>query len=154
MKSIVLVFLLLIISSCSGDKVHLTELEWMLGTWETDALEKQMVEEWKRRDDSTFIGSTYLINDKDTILSESMQMCYSAGHVWFRTNVANQNDGQEISFKLTELKGDEAHFRNDEHDFPQQVVYTSPKKDFMWAYIDGNMDGSYQRIDFKFNKSK
>ena len=44
-------------------------------------------------------------------------------------------------------------FENMEHDFPQRIVYTNPKTDSIFAYIEGIQDDQYRKLEFPFTKS-
>lgn len=158
MRALILCFgWMLLWNACNSNRKSTPEiqkLEWLIGTWSTNAMGKEILESWKQMDDSTLVGASYFINGEDTLLSEQMEIQERFNGTYFSTQLVDQNDGQIISFKLNRSDDQAFYFRNDQHDFPQQVVYTHPKTDSLWAYIDGNLNGQYNRVDFKMKRTK
>jgi len=61
-----------------------------------------------------------------------------------------QNDGDEVIFKLTKHDDTSFVFENQEHDFPQRIIYINEGEDTMHARIE-DMQRKKQ-VDFIFNR--
>lgn len=157
MKLLIVVSLLVGMISCSPNKYEdIDQLAWLRGKWGTDIQGKEMTEEWVRLNDSTILGSSYLMENKDTLFEEQMTIATRNGITFFQTIITTkeEEDVDTTRFEMIELEEGKIIFENLFHDFPQRITYTHPSKDSLWAYIDGDQMGNYQRIDFKLKRRK
>jgi hypothetical protein len=153
-KTIFITIALIGFSSCSKNYEKIEAINWMIGDWEAKVQGSDLQESWTKIDDSTLLGESYFVKDGDTLFTESMTIHERKGILSFNTLVDNPNEGDTIQFVMIKNGDRKVQFENLLHDFPQQVVYTSPTKDSLNAYIDGNLNGNYERIDFLMKKKK
>lgn len=145
-----------LISSCSKRYEDMDQLGWLQGKWSSDIQGKNMLEEWVRLNDSTIMGHSYFMEGTDTILGEKMTIATRLNTTYFQT-VISQKGKENVDttrFEMAEIEEGKIVFENLFHDFPQRIVYTHPSKDSIWAYLDGELMGNYERIDFKMKKRK
>lgn len=157
MKQITIIAFLVSLASCSPVKYEdIDQLAWLRGKWGTDIQGKNMAEEWVRLNDSTLIGQSYFLEGQDTILEEQMTIATRNSLTYFQTiiNEKGSPDQDTTRFEMVELEEGKIIFENLFHDFPQRITYTHPSKDSLWAYIDGDLKGNYERIDFKMKRRK
>jgi hypothetical protein len=146
---------MLILTSCKSEtEKPLDKLDWLIGNWESKPADKQILEKWTKLNDSTLLGQSLFVKGSDTLLGEKMQIFSIGETLVFRTEVTDQNEGATIEFVMDSISDTRVYFRNDNHDFPQQIVYTHPTEKSILAYIDGNLNGQYERVDFKLSRSK
>jgi hypothetical protein len=151
-----IISLCFILGACSvNNKEHRNEidnLEWLIGNWENISVESEFYEIWSKQNDTVFCGESYLLINKDTVFSEIMLLEQKGIDLLLTPTTNDQNDGNPITFKLISSLNGEFVFENKEHDFPQRIVYTNPKPDSIFAYIEGTKDGEYRKTDFSFKK--
>lgn len=120
------------------------------GSWEMNTGQGYIQEKWVRVNDSTFEGKNYSINRGVMILEERMKIVLTNEGIFFIATVTYQNKGLPVSFKLISIKDNEFIFENKEHDFPQQVMYHVKGDDALFAFINGNTEKGFKKIDFSF----
>ncbi len=71
-----IIVLVLTLASCQKPKKvsNIAENDWLLGKWENKSDEGNLLEIWKKVNDSLFIGESYFIKGKDTLHFEKIQM--------------------------------------------------------------------------------
>ncbi|KAA5536943.1 hypothetical protein F0919_04525 [Taibaiella lutea] len=126
------------------------KLKNLEGSWEMNNGKSYIQEKWTRVNDSTFEGKNYSITRGVVILEERMKIVLTNEGIFFIATVTYQNKGLPVSFKLISTKNDEFIFENKEHDFPQQVMYHVKGDDKLLAFINGNTEKGFKKIDFSF----
>lgn len=124
------------------DYEELEKANWIIGNWEkTDSL-GTLKEIWKQFDDSTFVGkSYYIINEKDTIHNESIELMQNGDHLIYTTTVKGEKNDSSIPFQMTIDEDSLLVFENPKHDFPQKIEYRLDKKNTLTAKISGKQKG-------------
>lgn len=151
---IVLFFAFVFLISCSDSEKKLEELKWLIGEWENISEERKFYETWYLVNDSSFYGESYLTVKGDTVFHETMTLEYRLNEIILTPTTKDQNGGNSVEFKFTSKIDGEFIFENPEHDFPQRIIYSNPVPDSIVAYIDGNVNGEYNRSDFTFVRKK
>ncbi len=155
-NNISLIFLLLSLSYCNQvekkqNQHTLDDFSWLLGRWSNISDEGQFYEIWTRSNDSVFSGTSFLIVDKDTVFAEEITLKSDLNGIFYIPKVKGQNNEMAVSFKLISSKG-EWVFENNEHDFPNKIIYSYPAKDSLYARIEGNKNGQFRNEEFAFNR--
>ena len=75
-KTIFILVLILTLASCQKSKEvsKIVAADWLLGNWENKSDKGDLLESWKKVNDSLFIGESYFIKEKDTLHSEKMEL--------------------------------------------------------------------------------
>ena len=155
MKKILFFFALVSQLSCSPSLNDLDDLNFLEGSWYGNIQGKEMIEKWTLEGDSLWLGKSYMIDGADTVLSECMSIVSRSGKLQFIANTNPKDSLHEtVSFSLMETKEGCFRFENLFNDFPQNVVYCELSKDSLLAYIDGNYQGQYNRINFPMKRKK
>jgi hypothetical protein len=127
MKHLLFLILILLIGACKSvyqlPKYPNTVegFSWLLGTWQVD--EKQIFESWVDKEDGQYYGTTYKVQDQDTIEIERIVLSSDSSNVFYLATVPNQNDGLPVPFKMIKVGKNSAYFENRKHDFPQYISY-------------------------------
>lgn len=71
--------------------------------------------------------------------------------VFMTVNVPNQNDAP-VTFKMIPSEAGIFTFENKAHDFPKRISYSNLVKDYIHAWIEGNVEGEDRKVDFYFER--
>ena len=139
-----------ILNSCSSNESNdIKSLKWMLGKWQSVTEEGTLYEEWKKLNDSTYVGHAFAISaEGDTTFSENAEITEMNGLITYSVTV---NDDESTDFTLVDSEG-EAVFENVNHDFPQRIIYKKLSKDSLYARIEGTVDGEEQFEEYRYGK--
>ncbi len=129
--------------------------KWILGDWQMERKSGIMTESWKRVNDSSFEGKSFMTSKEgvEKILEE-MQLVYRKKAHHFISSVPGQNKELPVSFTIKDFS--EKHFlaENPTHDFPRRIKYEHNAQDSLHAWIDGGLTNVDQRVDFYFSRKK
>ena len=140
-------FLIFSLVSCqnksgnSGKHEKLATMNWLLGDWENKMEEGNLSENWVSKDDSTFVGHSYFIKEKDTMSIESIELLQKGEDLFYIPTVKGQNNDKPVTFKLTTATAMEFTFENLAHDYPQKIVYKKAGPNDLIATISGTQQG-------------
>ncbi len=141
----------LLVTTCSSPKV--TDLHWLSGTWINQASpEKEIFEHWKIQADNRLSGKSYLLKGSKEVLLETVSIEEKDRSIFYTPQVANQNDGAAIPFRMTKQSATSSTFENPEHDFPQVIRYEKVGRDSLVATISGERDGAFQERFFRMRR--
>lgn len=153
----------LLVVACKRDKKSPTanakaypeieQLNWLVGNWENTTELEQSYENWTQKNDSTLLGHSFTLIGTDTVFAEKVTLKQVDDEVFFTVIAYQQNDDKPVTFKLSSTEAGIFTFDNPEHDFPTRISYSNPSKDSIHAWIEGQVDGEFQKIDFKFQRS-
>lgn len=153
MKSIkVLLFPLLTIFlfGCSSkEPIKLNQLQWLLGNREVVVDNQIIIETWEQENDSMLIGKSFVANQYDTALTETIQIVQRENIIYYIPLVFNQNEGAPVLFELISDNPEQLVFENTEHDFPNRICYYKEGKN-----INAWIEGGGKKIDFYFMTTK
>lgn len=161
---LLVVFAILLAVSCkkydkNGNEIkdydELYKANWLLGEWEkTDSL-GTLKEIWKTLDDSTFVGeSYYIINEKDTIHDEQIELMQDGEHLIYTATVTGENNDEPISFQMTKDEDSLLVFENPKHDYPQKIEYRLKKNNSIVATVSGKLKGKVSSESYPMTKKK
>jgi Domain of unknown function (DUF6265) len=141
----------------NGNEVLYEELykaHWMLGEWQkTDSL-GTLKEIWMPLNDSTYVGQSYFINNKDTIHHEIIQLTQDSENLIYLATVKGQNNDEAIPFKMTKDNDTLLIFENPKHDYPQEIEYIKKKNKLMIATVSGLVKGKMKSDSYAMKKIK
>ena len=126
---------------------------FVLGSWEMQTPKGKIVEQWSQGADKILKGKSYRVNAKgDSVLIETLQIRKIGKDVFYCSTVTNQNEGEEVCFKLISTKDQIYIFENVAHDFPQRIVYQNQGKNEMLAWIEGELNGKSRKSEFRYKR--
>ncbi|WP_410220678.1 DUF6265 family protein [Pedobacter sp.] len=152
--SAVLIGLIMLCSYNVSAQSQIKKAEWLTGTWENKTSRGNLYEEWKKISNHEFIGKSYMLKEKDTIVFETLRLAVEGNNLFYIPTVKNQNDGKPIKFALKTLSDTQLVFENPQHDFPQVITYTKIKPDSLVAEISGTRNGQHRKQVFPMRKVK
>lgn len=111
--------------------------KWLLGTWQNITPDATIFETWTVQSDTSLFGMSYLLEQGDTVVFESIQLLQENGTLYYIPVVKYQNDELPVRFKASETGDGVLKFENPEHDFPQVISYKQINPDSLVAEISG-----------------
>ncbi len=136
-------------------KDSMEPFNWLLGDWQMERKSGVLTESWKRVDDSSYQGKSYMISKAgENKMLEEMQLIYRQKKYHFISVVPGQNKELPVSFLIKTISYGQFLAENPDHDFPRRISYQFMKPDSLHAWIDGGPANSEQRVDFYFSRKK
>ena len=153
--SLILLLLLTILSCKKGEKTNLlNEIDWLIGTWENNSDKGNLLEIWKKENDSVYSGQSFYIKAKDTLHFESIQLKQISDSLLYSSSVKGQDNDLALDFRLTSKTQNQFVFENPKNDFPKKIVYKLITKDSLVAIISGIQQGKTCSETFSMKKIK
>ena len=157
MKNAILILILaLTFTSClkSKEASKIVVADWLLGNWENKSDEGDLLETWKKVNDSLYDGESYFIKGKDTLHFEKIQMKQKGEALYYIATIKGQNNDKPVTFKHNDTIEKQLVFENPKHDYPQRIVYSQMTKDSIIIQISGIQQGKPSSERFSMKKSK
>ena len=157
MKNAILILILaLTFTSClkSKEVSKIVVADWLLGNWENKSDDGDLLETWKKVNDSLYDGESYFIKGKDTLHFEKIQMKQKGEALYYIATIKGQNNDKPVTFKHNDTIEKQLVFENPKHDYPQRIVYSQITKDSIIIQISGIQQGKPSSERFSMKKSK
>ena len=153
--SLILLLLLTILSCKKGEKTNLlNEIDWLIGTWENNSDKGNLLEIWKKENDSVYSGQSFYIKAKDTLHFESIQLKQISDSLLYSSSVKGQDNDLALDFRLTSKTQNQFVFENPKNDYPKKIVYKLISKDSLVAIISGIQQGKASSETFSMKRIK
>lgn len=155
-KAILILILALTFTSClkSKEASKIVVADWLLGNWENKSDDGDLLETWKKVNDSLYDGESYFIKGKDTLHFEKIQMKQKGEALYYIATIKGQNNDKPVTFKHNDTIEKQLVFENPKHDYPQRIVYSQITKDSIIIQISGIQQGKPSSERFSMKKSK
>lgn len=128
------------------------EAAWLLGKWENQTESGKSIEFWRKINDSLYRSESYIIENKDTISFEQIDLIKKNNTLEFIPTVKGQNHDSAVIFKQIQGNKNQLIFEDPSHDFPQKISYTQFGEDSLYAEISGNINSKHRAIGFPYKK--
>jgi len=125
-------------------------LKQLTGKWRMQTNKGMLYEEWIQVNDSLLKGKSFRVNNSDTIILESVELKRSGNNIYYIPVTTHQNNQQPVIFTLIKTENSRYVFENKTHDFPQRVVYELPQGGKLHAWIEGDINGKFNRSDYNY----
>nr|WP_315148491.1 DUF6265 family protein [uncultured Flavobacterium sp.] len=126
MKKVFLsLLILLLFASCKKSKEvsKIVGNDWLLGKWENKSDEGNLLEIWKKANDSLFLGESYFIKEKDTLHSEKIELQQKGENLIYISTIKGENNDKPITFKHNIEIEKQLVFENPKNEYPRKIVY-------------------------------
>lgn len=134
---------------------ELQKAKWLLGEWEKSDSLGILKETWISKDDSTFVGQSYYIqNKKDTLHDEQIELVQDGDHLIYKTAVKGENNDAPIPFQMTKDEDSLLVFENPKHDYPQKIQYKLLKNGSLIATVSGKQNGKNSLENYPMIRKK
>jgi hypothetical protein len=136
----------------NDDSIAMEQANWFLGSWQNKTSDGDFTEIWKQKNDSVYLGVSYVIVEKDTVFYELISLEQKNKKWNYSVSVKNQNNEQPVSFEMTSMTPNQLVFENPKHDFPSKITYTKITQDSIVAKISGILKGKEQTEYFPMKR--
>ena len=127
--------LLLPIRSCNVKTSEINKVKWLQGTWANNTPQGILYEHWQQLNDSALSGTSYFMENGDTVLFERIHLVERNNNLFFIVTGADPKNNGPIEFKGTKVETDQFRFENPAHDFPQVIYYQRVGTDSILAHV-------------------
>jgi hypothetical protein len=146
MKKIVIFFTLF---TCKLFSQAPQNFDWLIGNWQMQIKNGMIIENWKKQNDSSYVGFSGIVKSGDTIPSESIELKKIGGKWYFIPTTLNQNEGKPVSFELIYNMPQEFIVENLQHDFPTRINYRK-FNNHLFASIEGKINSVFMKKNFDY----
>lgn len=145
MHKLILTIILLSFVSCG--QAQEINLDLFVGEWKRE--NKDQFEVWEKTDNAGLTGYSYRIKEGKKVIWEKLSIQYEDGEIVYRAQVADQNEGAVIPFKLNkELEG-VFSFENPDHDFPKAIRYIPVSEGSLKVEVKGKEGEGFSFVQHK-----
>ena len=130
------------------------QFNWLIGNWANVTDKSAFYENWIVKDSVSISAESIMLINNDTVFSENILLTLVDGIPNYIVSVTDQNDGNQVSFKLISSDNDTYVFSNPKHDFPTSIVYRYVAPDSIYAHIEGTVKGELVREEFIMKRIK
>jgi hypothetical protein len=116
------------------------------GKWKMES-NNAVYEEWKIENETELTGKSYSIKNGIQDTDEVLYIKKFAD-TWAYVAVPEEQD--ITLFKLVKYSFNKFVFENEEHDFPQKIIYEFNGNGRLTASVEGKVDGILKRKEFSF----
>ena len=155
-KAILFLIIALALTSCfkSKDVSKIVGNDWLIGKWENKSEDGNLMEIWKKANDSLFLGESYFIKEKDTLHSEKIQLKQKGENLFYISTIKGQNDDKPVTFKYNIEIVKQLVFENSTNNYPKKIIYSQISKDRMIIQISGIQQGKVSSSKYSLKKTK
>ena len=131
---------------------QLTKLAWLAGSWRTEKAGRVTEEQWLAPSGGTMLGMSRTVTKGRVVEYQFMQIREGPGGTLFF--ISHPSGEQGAAFQLLSLADNGVIFENQEHDFPQRILYTREADGSVLAAVEGPLaaDDSRKRIEFPYTR--
>ena len=127
------------------------ELAWLAGCWAQEGPDYRRDEQWMAPAGGTMLGMSRTVANGETVEYESIRIETREMGLAY---VALPSGQSEATFGQAELSDSTVVFENLDHDFPQRIAYARQGRDAVMAWIEGDVDGVNQVIEFPLTRTR
>ncbi len=155
-KAILFLLIVILFSSClkSKEKSKIVGADWVLGKWENNSENGNLLETWKKVNDSVFVGESYFIKGKDTLHSEQIKLEQKGENLLYISTIKGQNNDEAVTFKHNATIEKQLVFENLKNDYPKKISYFTLSKDNLAIEISGIQHGKPSSAKYSLKKLK
>jgi hypothetical protein len=133
------------VALAEGACTSLAQVDFLLGSWQSDTQGTTYMERWRRGEGNGFQGAAEALRDGERIQQEVMTLRVVAGTLIYA--VDPQLDGTFVEFAGVRCTAGEAVFENPDHDFPQRLHYLLDDSGTLSAEVS-DLEGKGFKLEF------
>lgn len=154
--SIFILIAVLTLVSCQKSKEvsKIVGQDWLLGKWENKSDDGNLLEIWKKANDSLFTGESYFIKEKDTLHSEKIELQQRGENLVYVSTIKGQNNDKPVDFKHNIEIEKQLVFENPKNDYPRKIVYKPITKDRIFIEVSGMQQDKPSSIRYSMKKTE
>jgi hypothetical protein len=138
----------------SAPQKKLLAAEWILGNWAHEDEDGILHEDWSRKNDTVFLGESYLIKNNDTLFFEYLRLSLIGDSLHYESLGEDIVNTKSKLFTGVYDSPNVILVENLLHSFPRTIHYTPLNDTLMMIEVSGEIDGleetqPYQMIRMK-----
>jgi len=145
---------LMLLGAWTQESTDIKKADWLIGTWENKTSKGSLYETWRKINDREYRGKSYILQGKDTVVFETIQIVQDGSNLFYIPTVKDQNNNQPVHFIAKTSSATQLVFENRQHDFPQVITYTKTGTDALTAEISGTKNGKERKQSFPMKRIK
>ncbi|MPT35526.1 MAG: hypothetical protein E2604_10670 [Flavobacterium sp.] len=145
---------LMFLGAWTQQSTDIKKANWIIGTWENKTSKGSLYETWRKINDHEYRGKSYILQGKDTVVFETIQLVQEGSNLFYIPTVKDQNNNQPVHFIAKTSSTTQLVFENRQHDFPQMITYTKTSADALTAEISGTKNGQERKQSFPMKRIK
>jgi len=115
----------------------MAKAKWLIGSWVHTNPEDEMIENWRKVNDSLLYGERYqIVNKTDTYFADEIRLIPKKGNLAYIVT-GGQYGRKPVRLDLTSSTESQLVFENPSHGFPNKVVYNKIMNDSLTVEISG-----------------
>lgn len=152
--SILMAVLTLVSCQKSKEVSKIVGQDWLLGKWENKSDDGNLLEIWKKANDSLFIGESYFIKEKDTLHSEKIELQQRGENLVYVSTIKGQNNDKPVTFNRNIEIEKQLVFENPKNEYPRKIVYKPIAKDRIFIEVSGIQQDKPSSIQYSMKKTE
>jgi hypothetical protein len=136
-----------------GDINSVASLAWLDGCWVGNVNQRDFREQWSPLRGGILLGVGSTVYDGKSQSYEYLRIEPRADGVYY---VAVPLGQKEDAFKLVSITTDDKDtiftFSNPQHDFPQTIIYRRGTEGWLYAHVEGKLDGESKQIIYPMRR--
>lgn len=155
-KTILFLIIIPIFASCEKSKEvsKIVGTDWLLGKWENKSDDGNLLEIWKKKNDSLFIGESYFIKEKDTLHSEKMELKQKGENLLYVSIIKGQNNDKPVTFNHNIEIEKQLVFENPKNEYPRKIIYKPIAKNRIIIEVSGIQQDKPSSIRYSMKKTE
>jgi Domain of unknown function (DUF6265) len=126
----------------------------LTGDWRTTGEDPYTLERWTYAG-NTLNGTSFSVTGSDMKIQETIRLEHLDGTPEYSPKVVNQNEGHEVRFTCLNQNPNRIEFVNQQHDFPQVILYEFINPDSLQATISSfPLNDKSKKMTFYYSRIK
>jgi hypothetical protein len=140
-------------AAATSETVSLASLSWLAGCWQGSVNEREFREQWSPLRGGLMVGVSHTVIADKTQGFEFLRLEMRPDGMYY---VAVSGGKDESAFRLrsrtTEGEDQIYTFANRANEFPQTLIYRLGAKGWLYAHVEGKLNGAEQRIIYPMGR--
>ncbi len=156
MKKIAVLFVLVLaLTSCKKSKntSKIVVADWLPGKWENESVDGDLLEIWKKTNDSVYDGVSFFIKGKDTLHFETIQLQQKGENLLYVSTIRGQNGDEAVTFVHKPEIEKQLVFENPKNSYPKKISYSNQPNGSLTILISGIQQGKPSSTSYSLKKS-
>lgn len=130
------------------------DADWMLGEWVYEEEGSVLHEDWRRENDTVFVGESYYIELTDTVFFEHLRLSLNGDTIVYESLGEKMDNPDGKTFKGRWHSSKEITVENLQQSFPRNVRYNELNDTLMIIEVSGFIDGSEETQPYRMVRKK
>jgi hypothetical protein len=129
------------------------KMNWLVGLWQNPDPEMAMTEEWKKVNDTIYLGTSTMLLGTDTIYYEDIVIAPSGINIYYTVTSHSKDKTRNSSFILKKNQGGVLVFEDLANKEQSRITYARQSKDNILLKVEGKDDDKPTTEVYKLKRS-